>query len=182
MKFALHPLNARGMMHYILPLVVIIGVALVGTYYLVASHADITLTASTSTVKNASLYNYLTTDPGTGVSNTTTTVDGIGLQTVNQLVPGAQLRFNQSVKGALTNCYFVSLLPVKSAHGTKATVEFNSAPKSVTKTLTYDDVNSTTFREVCVGAGTDTWKGFNIANVSPSDGAYVLVYQELVNW
>lgn len=41
MKFTLSKLNASGIAHFILPLVVVIGVAVVGTYLLVASHAQV---------------------------------------------------------------------------------------------------------------------------------------------
>jgi hypothetical protein len=180
-------MNQEGITHYLLPVLFVLIIAVIGVRLLTASHAatpaDITAASSPNVTKSkVEFIPADTANRSTGITLSSATVSQVGVQMVAQVAPNAQLTFPKGIVGTGdTACYFVQAQPLKGG-GSTATIEFNSTSYSVNKNIAYDLNNPGTFSEVCVQPGQQANKGFSLANLSPSTGPDVLVYEEVLSW
>ncbi len=179
-------LNAKGIAHYAIPLLIIVGIAVVGTGYIVASHADTpTTTATTGTTtlgypKNAVVLDYQSANPGSSQGQSTVPYLFVGTKTVNYVATGQTLTYYQGYKNASRICYLVYVQQPK-AGTVSIPVEFATDTNYVKKTL-YSQT-STGLQEVCVNAGTRSSPGFNIKNLgSTQENITLEVYEAIVSY
>jgi len=183
----LQKLNTTGATHLIALLFVVVGAGIIGSYLLVASHADTpsaTLVTSNAATKSATSNTVaiLTAADAVGLTGAPSSVpySYVGTQTVDFLPPGASLAYDQGAKGNVTACYEVFVTPPKTGTAT-ATVEFANNNNYVTTTLSSNTTNN--LQEVCVAPGTKTNPGFAVKNLTPSsETTNIEVYQATLKW
>lgn len=179
-------LGQTGFAHHLALVVVVLAVAVGGTAYLVASHADtptatVNLTTSTTPTLQGHV-SVLGADQAVGaqVGPSSVPFSFIGTQTVASLAPGQSLSYSNGVKGNETSCYFFYVTQPKSGTAT-ATVEFANNNNYVTKTVSSTDDNN--LQVVCVTPGRKTNPGFEVANkTSLQQNTNVEVYQDVLYW
>lgn len=158
----------------ILPIVIVIVFAAVGAMLITRSHAASFYSAAVLTSDNAVIA------PGISVGGLTAgSMDFVKGPQVIYVSPGAKLKFNQGVKGNVTHCYLVQVLPDKSGTGS-AQAYFASNNNSVGRLLTYNPTNPNAFQQVCIGPGYLPNPGWSVANASTTQG--IVVYQDVVTY
>lgn len=148
--------------------------AAIGTYLVFSSYA--------ATVTNYAFLNFSDAAQTAGVTNISSVANQIGSQTMSQVAPGGQLTYLVGGKVPLKSiCYFLQIMPLKGGD-TTAKVSLTAQSTAKTVNINYDPNNSNNFQQVCIRAGSGSPQSYNVANLSPSTGPNVLVYQAVVSY
>jgi len=172
-KMKLLSLNQKGFAHYVMPVLVAVGIGVVGALVLQYSHA------ATNGVSNSAVLD-TTLAQGGSIAQSSVPYSFVGSKTVNYLAPGQALSYTQGVKGNVTACYEVYVSQPKSGTAT-ATVEFANNNNYVTVNLSSTTTNN--LQQVCVSPGKKANPGFAVKNLtSLSQNTNVEVYQAVLSW
>jgi hypothetical protein len=169
-------LDQKGLVHYVLPALSILAVAVIGTYVISSGHA--------ATKPLATFADYQSAEQVAGVTAVSAEVPNLQNPVmVSQVAPGAQLNYGINSRDTFQNaCYYVNIPALKGTPST-AKVEFTAVGKTQTLNLSTTPSSPFEFQRVCVDSGQNpTTENFNVANLSPIGGANVLVYQAIFNY